>query len=212
MGVWKSKWCVLLPFWLFSRLAQVFGEVTEQRGFSQVKLGFYCLMWKPPRSMLIYRCLWFIDFHWHIDVFAHLNIIYIYFFRVTRDIQYTVYNIHPWKICSCYFCLNLWLSQLPPSEVFDGSLSGPASGVWGKNCIVGASATFIRGLLRFGGNISRNPMKTALSKHHWNYIGTYTEGISTMTNCMSWSRPCWFAFKKKLCRKKDLRLSLSKLC
>ena len=34
---------VFLPFWLFSR--QVFGEVTEQRGFSQVKLGFF-VCWK----------------------------------------------------------------------------------------------------------------------------------------------------------------------
>lgn len=165
-------WVVFLPFWLFSR--QVFGEVTEQRGFSQVKLGFYCLMWKPPRSMLIYRCLGFIDFHWHIDVFAHLNIyIYIYlYYRVTRDIQYTVYNIHPWKICSCYFCLNLWLSQLPPSEVFDGSLSGPASGVWGKNCIVGASATFIRGLLRFGWKYQWVILWKLLCPQHPNIIET----------------------------------------
>lgn len=185
---------VLLPFCLFSR--QVFGEVTEQRGFSQVKLGIRVY------SLVFSR---------------HVNIHYI-------EIQYTVYNTHSGtSILMWALSKSMTVTSTTPSEVIDviahslsvldhwvAQLLLCNSNVWGKNCIVGASATFIRGLLRFGGNISENSparsIQTSL-KLHWDLCGS----ISTMTNCISWSRPCWFAFKKKLCHKKYLRLSFSKL-
>lgn len=87
-------WVVLLPFLLFSRLAQVFGEVTEQRGFSQVKLGLLLFDVKtPPRSMQYIAAYDSLIF-----TFTLMCLHILIYVIETRDIQCTVYNIHPKKM------------------------------------------------------------------------------------------------------------------
>ncbi len=167
-------------------------------------------MW-TPQIYAIYRCIWGM---------AHINVYYLY----NRDIQYTIYsyiNENMSKICPFYFCPSLWPLQLPhrswsvwcdctQSNVLDhwvAQLLLCSRGVWGKNCIVGASATFIRGLLRFGGKLQYPQHPNIIETR----LGPMRKTFNIMTNSPSWTRPCWFAFKKPLGHKKKSETQLVKI-